>query len=112
MMKVMSDGVRDAAAAPFPELRYFRTPAWRRTIVEIGGTAEGFAWAAQCEQEAQEAMELARRFEASSSLERAAVYRRRAQLSKIEAAALRTSQPRQSADRQSLTDKYRPVLRM
>lgn len=105
----ITDGLRDAAAVPFPELRHFRSPEWRRTIAEIGGTAEGMAWAAQCKQEAQEARELSQRFEANGSPERAAAYRRRAELSEFEAAAL--CRGHLQTNYQSLTDKYRPVLR-
>jgi hypothetical protein len=101
---LMVDGFSDAAAAPFPELQYYRTAAWRRFMATIAGTPEGFAWAAQCEHDAHDARELARRFEENSrryeemhgepypyALERARDCYRRAEASEIEAAALRTS---------------------
>ena len=101
---VMVDGFSDAAAAaPFPELQYYRSAAWRRVILVIGGTPEGHDWARQCDQDASDARELAHRFEENSrryeqqygdpwpyALERAEALYRKAEASELEAAALRT----------------------
>lgn len=111
--------------APFPELRHYRTPQWRRTISQIGGTDEGYRWAQQCEQEAEDARALARRFEQTAAefegfyatsypyaLERAAAYHRKARACEFEAELLRTTHPQQIAQRETLMDRYYPILSM
>jgi hypothetical protein len=111
--------------APFPELRHYRTPEWRRTISQIGGTDEGYRWALQCEQEAEDARVLARRFEQTASefeamygtsynyaLERADAYHRKARACEFEAELLRMTHPQQIAPRETLMDRYYPILSM
>ncbi|MGE3992948.1 hypothetical protein [Pseudorhodoplanes sp.] len=109
--------------APFPHLRSECSPSWRRTISQIGGTDEGLRWAAIVREWAEDARVLARKFEEHSrqheqrygapwnyALERAAGFYRKADVLEQEAEALCATHPQQIKERQTLMDRYRPVL--